>query len=544
VNLLRHPAWGRAQETYGEDPHHVGVMGAALARGAQRHVMACVKHFACNSIENARFRVDVSIEADVLHDVYLPHFRRVVDEGVAVVMSAYNSVNGSWCGENEELLTRVLRDQWRFDGFVISDWIYGLRDPVKSVHAGLDVEMPFRQQRAQTLPAALASGELRPAAVDRAVENVVRTVLRFDAAISDEPPDSALLVGPAHRALAREASRESMVLLKNEPVGNDLLLPIDPSKLRRVAVLGRLADVENSGDGGSSNVHPPSFVTPLAGLRAALSGVEWTDDPAHADFAVVVVGYTKEDEGEFTGDFDAALFALMPPAPGDDVWTELAAAYESKLGLAAGGDRRSLRLREDDERLIAAVAAAQPRTVVVMMGGSAIVVEPWIDAVPALLHIWYPGMEGGAALADVLLGRSDPGGRLPFAVPTDESHLPPFDPGAAHANYDGWHGQWRLARDGHSARHPFGFGLSYARIRLARATRESAGVAVDVVNDSDRAGSTVVFAFARDGAVKRLVGFQKVRVAAGTTVRVRIDAPADGALVVAQHAEDTSELVV
>ena len=136
VNLLRHPGWGRAQETYGEEPMLVGEMGHALASGAQQHVMACVKHFALNSMENARFRVDVRADERALHEVYLPHFRRIVDGGVASVMSAYNAVNGAFCGEHHELLTGVLRGEWGFDGFVTSDFIFGLRDPVGSVRAG------------------------------------------------------------------------------------------------------------------------------------------------------------------------------------------------------------------------------------------------------------------------------------------------------------------------------------------------------------------------------------------------------------------------
>ncbi|MEI8240214.1 MAG: glycoside hydrolase family 3 N-terminal domain-containing protein [Actinomycetota bacterium] len=158
INLLRHPAWGRAQETYGEDPFHVGEFGAALTRGLQRHVMACMKHFACNSMENARFSVDVQVDDTALHEVFLPHFRRVVDEGVASVMSAYNSVNGEWCGQSHQLLTDVLRDEWGFEGFVISDWILGLRDAGTSVNAGLDIEMPYRMVRQQHLPAAIAAG--------------------------------------------------------------------------------------------------------------------------------------------------------------------------------------------------------------------------------------------------------------------------------------------------------------------------------------------------------------------------------------------------
>ena len=169
VNLLRHPAWGRAQETYGEEPHHVGELGAALTRGVQRHVMATVKHFACNSMENARFRVDVTVDEGVLHEVYLPHFRRIVDEGVACVMSAYNAVNGEWCGQHPGLLTDVLRDEWGFEGFVISDWIFGLRDAGPSISAGLDVEMPAPMVRREGLDAALADGSVTDTDIDACV---------------------------------------------------------------------------------------------------------------------------------------------------------------------------------------------------------------------------------------------------------------------------------------------------------------------------------------------------------------------------------------
>ncbi len=142
INLLRHPGWGRAQETYGDDVTHVGEMGAALMRGLQKHVMACVKHFACNSIENTRFRLDVRVDPEVLDTVYLPHFERVVREGVASVMSAYNSVNGEWCSENHYLLTEVLKERWGFDGFVMSDFVFAIHDGPKAVNAGLDLEMP------------------------------------------------------------------------------------------------------------------------------------------------------------------------------------------------------------------------------------------------------------------------------------------------------------------------------------------------------------------------------------------------------------------
>jgi beta-glucosidase len=241
VNLLRHPAWGRAQETYGEEPALLGAMGAALARGAQRHVMACVKHYACNSMENARFQVDVRIDEATLHEVYLPHFRAVVAAGVAAVMSAYNSVNAQWCGQNRVLLTDILRDEWGFDGFVMSDFIWGLRDPVGSLAAGLDLEMPFAQQRAAALPAALAGGACSWADVDRAAGRILRSQLRYAAGLADPPPDRDVVACDAHRALARQVAARSMVLLRNEPVDGRAVLPLSANRLARLAVVGRLA---------------------------------------------------------------------------------------------------------------------------------------------------------------------------------------------------------------------------------------------------------------------------------------------------------------
>ena len=241
VNVLRHPAWGRAQETYGEDPVHVGELGAALTRGVQRHAMACVKHFACNSMENTRFSVDVTVDEAALHEVYLPHFRRIVDEGVASVMSAYNAVNGEWCGQSRMLLTDVLRDRWGFEGFVISDWIFGLRDAGPSVHAGLDVEMPYRMIRAFHLDEDLAAGLCTEDEIATAVERVVATLLRFHPVLSQPRPPIDVLACDEHRALAREAAAKAVVLLRNEPVDGVPVLPLDPASLGSVAVIGRLA---------------------------------------------------------------------------------------------------------------------------------------------------------------------------------------------------------------------------------------------------------------------------------------------------------------
>jgi beta-glucosidase len=545
VNLLRHPAWGRAQETYGEEPVLLGAMGAALARGAQRHVMACVKHYACNSMENARFTVDVQVDERTLHEVYLPHFREVVEAGAASVMSAYNSVNGQWCGQNQHLLTDILRDEWGFDGFVVSDFIWGLRDPVKSLAAGLDVEMPFAQQRVRALPEALADDTASWDDVDRSAVRILATQLRFSARLPDAVPGPDVVVCDEHVALAREAAARSMVLLRNERVDGRPLLPLPRTGLRRLAVLGRLAGVPNTGDHGSSDVRAPWVVTPLEGLRDALPGVEVTtpEEPdadsaaalaGQADVAVVVVGYTAEDEGEYVGSFDPELARLYPPADDPDALDELARTWDAGPQFV-GGDRDSLRLHPGDEALIRAVAAANPRTVVVLMAGAAVTMEAWRQEVPAILMAWYPGMAGGRALADVLLGEREPGGRLPCVLPRDEADLPPFDKDATTVTYDRWFGQRRLDRDGVAAAYPLGFGLSYTSLEIVDvdvAPRpDHLEVRATVANTGHRDGGHVVQVYATrppdDAGLRErfLTGFARVEVAAGARAPVRIEVP-------------------
>jgi beta-glucosidase len=480
VNLLRHPAWGRAQETYGEDPEHVGEMGAALVRGVQRHVMACVKHFALNSMEDARFQVDVRATDEVLDEVYLPQFERIVREGVAAVMSAYNAVNGQWCGQNHELLTTILRDRWGFDGFVLSDFIFGVRDSAASINAGLDLEMPFRMVHDRDLADAVARGEVSTETIDRSVARLLRTQLHFaktEAELEGYPLE--VVACKAHRDLAREVATRSIVLLRNEPVAEDPVLPLDSGSLRTVAVVGRLAAVPNTGDHGSSDVRPPYVVTPLDGLRVALEpiGVDVRYDDgsdrsraarvaADADAVIAVVGYTHDDEGENVGRTPAELVANFPPLP-----DELAPAVADALaggrgagergGIGQGGDRRSLTLRPEHEALIATLAAASDHVVVVLMCASAVLMERWRHTVPGIVILWYPGMEGGHALADILLGHEAPTGRLPFAIPTSAEHLPPFDAQATSIEYGALHGQRLLDELGVEAAYPFGFGLSY-----------------------------------------------------------------------------------
>ncbi len=336
-----------------------------------------------------------------------------------------------------------------------------------------------------------------------------------------------------------------MVLLRNEPVDGAPVLPLDAGALSRLAVVGRLADVENTGDHGSSDVRAPYVVTPLAGLREALPGVELrlagdatpgaaAAAAAGADAAVVVVGYTAQDEGEYVGSFDPPLAALYPPAPDDGALEELARVWDAGPQ-EVGGDRASLRLHPDDEATVLAVAAANPRTVVVVISGASVVIEAWRHDVPAILFAWYPGMEGGRALADVLLGRAEPGGRLPCVVPRSEADLPPFDRDATRVVYDRWHGQRRLDRDGVAAAYPLGFGLGYTTLTIGEVEVRGAdgGVTVDAVvtNTGVRDGGHVVQVYIHRPeaggrpAERFLAGFARVGCPAGERRPVRIDVP-------------------
>jgi beta-glucosidase len=551
INLPRHPAWGRVQETYGEDPILLGEFGAALTRAVQANAMAVAKHYALNSMENARFTVDVTADDAALHEVYLAHFRRVVDEGVLGIMTAYNSVNGEWAGQNEHLMEGVLRREWGFRGVTVSDFIWGLRDAATSLRAGLDVEEPFQQQRHEHLQADLVEGRASWDDVDRAARRILRTQIHHYASRVEAEPSADVVFSAEHRALAHEVATRSMVLLKNDAS----LLPLRRDAIGSIAVIGRLADVANTGDHGSSDVRSPEVVTPLQGLTDALPQAVVRhvseDSPAAAaaaakdsDVAVVIVGYSAMDEGEYVGNgvfADPVLLGLFPPvgdsAAGQKLLPALTASVDSDTNIvgseSAGGDRASLRLRPVDAEIIRAVAAANPRTVVAVVTAGAVITEEWRDDVPAVLLAWYSGAEGGRALADVLLGEVDAAGRLPFSIPASEEHLPAFDRDATAVTYDKWFGQRLLDRDGHRAAFPLGFGLSYTTFTLAdlevgEIKDEAFAASVTVTNTGARAGNHVVQLYGRpagagdDFPSRVLLGFAPVALAAGESARVTV----------------------
>lgn len=541
-NLLRHPAWGRAQETYGEDQFHLGVMGAALGTGIQAHnVIATVKHYALNSMENARFTVDVLIDERTLHEVYLPHFKYALDAGVASVMSAYNKMNGEYCGQHRELLTDILRGEWGFGGFVHSDWVMGLYKPY-GASAGLDIENPEPLVFGQKLIDAVEAGQVEPAVIDTACRRILTTLYRFSAAEDPLPDYPMTMVASAdHIAVALEAAEKSAVLL-----ANDGTLPFDPATVRSLAVLGKLAALDQTGDNGSSRVRPPYVVTALEGLtrelgsEAILTGDE--DDLAAAkaaataaDAVVIVVGNTAEDEGEFIpGDIalgQAGSEAAIPDA------VKQARKDRPARPKAIGGDRDTLNLRDDQIALIDVAVASGKPVVVVIVSGSAIMVEGWHDKVGAILQTFYAGMEGGTALANLLFGNVSPSGKLPFTVARDAADYPFFDKAATAIEYGYYHGYALMDRDQRSPRFAFGHGLSYAsfnyRALKVRVAGDAIEVRVAVRNDGMVDADEVVQCYvgvpgvAADRPAKLLKAFQRVPLAPGQTEIVDMVIPLD-----------------
>jgi beta-glucosidase len=495
-------------------------------------------------------------------------------------MSAYNRVNGSWCGEHAELLNSILKRRWGFKGFVVSDFIFGIHDGVAAVLAGQDLEMPFQMVFAGCLAEARAEGRLPQGRLDDAVLRLLQAQL----AVPAGSYPATLRSCPAHLALAREAATQSIVLLRNE-VPRHELQPVLPFRdLTSLALIGPLAALPNLGDRGSSDTRPSaeSVVTPLEGLRQADPQLRIDydngEDPqaaaalaARSQAAVVVVGLDWRLEGEHIhpGDIGPILELMPPPqwllqtlGPRTllPLWkpvAQLVARITSQAsarqgGDFAAGDRTDLRLPAEQVALIRHVAAANPLTVVVLMGGGAMLSQEWHDAVPGLLLLWYPGQEGGHALADVLLGRVSPSGRLPFSLPSSADQLPPFEPRARRIVYDLWHGYRRLGRDGQAAAFPFGYGLSYSQFEStelsatllpASNTSSDAGetssdnaepaisLAVSVANSGAMAAAEVLQIYLEPPglAVQRptrvLVGFARVPLAAGTCQRITLTIP-------------------
>ncbi|MBB6730571.1 glycoside hydrolase family 3 N-terminal domain-containing protein [Cohnella zeiphila] len=557
LDVVRDPRWGRTEECFGEDPHLIGEFAVAAVEGLQGErldgenaVAVTLKHFAgYGSSEGGRNAGPVHMGWRELLEVDLHPFRLAVEAGAASIMPAYNEIDGVPCTVNGELLDGVLRGKWGFDGMIITDCgaiemlasghdvaADGREAAIAALEAGIDMEMSgvmFGKHLAE----AAREGRLSEETLDRAVRRVLALKFKlglFERPYADPERAAAVIGSERHAELARRMAAEGIVLLKNEGGA----LPLDAAGCGRIAVIGPNADQGYNQLGDYTSPQPPGAVaTVLAGIRAKLAdepervlyapgcrirGDDREGFPAAlaaaeaADTVVMVVGGSSaRDFGEGTIDLKTGASKVT-----GDSWND--------MDCGEGIDRWSLGLSGVQLELIQEIRKLGKRLIVVCINGRPIV-EPWVDEqADAIVEAWYPGQEGGHAIADVLFGDVNPSGRLTVSVPKHVGQLPVY--------YNGKRSRGkRYLEDDSRPRYPFGYGLSYTEFEYSRLSVEpavlaaegTATVSVDVTNVGARSGSEVVQLYVSDAAslytrpLKELKGFRKLELAPGETRTVR-----------------------
>ncbi len=521
LNIKRHPAGGRCFEYLSEDPFLSGKLAAAMVRGIQSQgIGACLKHYAVNNQESHRLVVDAVVDERTLRELYLTGFEIAVAESDPwTVMCSYNLVNGVYASEHHELLQTVLRDEWGFDGLVMTDW-GAANDRVAGVKAGLDLEMPGnRGAFDDALMEALDSGALTDDELDACAARVVALLRR---ARRDRPAkDRATGADDPHHQLGRTAAAAGAVLLTN-----DGTLPIEPGLAKRIAVIGAFAEHPRYQGAGSSQVRPTHLDRVLDLIRsrvsdAAFDGVEITYAPGYEAETGASDPTLRTEALAAAADADLVVFCGGLPAPSE----------------SEGFDRTSLDLPTGQVTLIESLAAGSAPVVVVLSNGGAVHM-PWAGRVAAVLECWLGGQAGAGAIVDVLFGDAEPGGRLAESIPEHVAQLP------ADRNFPGLPRQvehrealavgyrFHDAEGGAPARFPFGHGLSYTSFVWSGITVEGSGtdvtVEVRVANNGPRSGSDVVQVYVRDRSSsvprpdKELKGFAKVHLDPGASEVVTI----------------------
>jgi beta-glucosidase len=533
MNTKRSPLCGRNFEYYSEDPYQSGAMAAAYVRGLQSQgVGACMKHFAANNQEFLRMHINAQIDERALREIYLAGFERVVKEGRPwAVMAAYNKLNGTFCTENKRLLTDILRDEWGFDGFVMSDWgAVSIRE--NALAAGLELEMPasggYGDRR---IVAAVQEGRLQEEALDAAVERLLRFIDRAIQAKRDVRVDKQ-----AQHDAAAKAAEECVVLLKNE--GGALPL----KKQGTIAVLGGMAQTPRYQGGGSSNVAVERVDIPLEELRKRAGGAR----------VLYAEGYVAEKN-------DIMFQLTAPECPSEypdeeRIAQAVEAAKQADCAVVFAGlpesyesesiDRRHLRIPDGQTRLIEVVAAVQPNTIVVLNNGSPVEM-PWLDQVSAVLESYVCGQGCGSAVARILFGEVNPSGKLAETFPKNLRDTPADYPALAPDRETTLYREGILVgyryfdAKGIEPLFPFGHGLSYtsfaySNLRLGSDSihdDETLDVTLDLTNTGKVAGAEVVqFYLAMPGTaifrpVMELKGFAKVFLQPGETKQVGVQLP-------------------
>lgn len=507
LNTKRNPLGGRSFEYYSEDPYLSGKMAAALIRGIQENgISACPKHFAANSQELLRMASDSVVDMRALRELYLTNFEIAVKEGhPKSIMSSYNRINGTYANDDAWLLTDVLRKEWGFDGFVVTDW-GGSNDHAQAVRAGGNLEMPGTGGDSdREIFAALEAGTLTEAEVDQRVDELLDVVLSTHAATADGPKEFDV---EAHHALARKAAAETAVLLKNE----EDILPLAPGT--RVAVLGDMALEPRYQGAGSSVVNPTKLDKPIDCLRAC--DLEITGQAQ---------GYRRDGKED-----QALLDSAVSAAKNADVVLLYLGLPE--ISESEGMDRQHMRLPANQEKLLYAVAEANPNLVVVLSGGSAVEL-PWVDQCKGLIHGYLSGQAGAGAMADLLTGAVNPSGKLAESFPIRYEDTPnhTYFPGrqrTAEYRESIYVGYRYYETVGKAVRFPFGFGLSYTTFAYSALKATQNEVSFTLTNTGKRAGAEIaqVYLSAVNSGIFRpareLKGFAKVSLEPGESRTVTI----------------------
>ena len=520
INIRRTPLAGRGYEYYAEDPVVSGDIAAALINGLQQEgVGASLKHFAANNSEYRRTEMDSVVEERALREIYLAGFQRAIAKSNPwTVMSSYNRLNGVQTSQDPFLLTQILREEWGYDGLVMSDW-YGIKDRPASLMAGNDLAMPETRRDKQTLLAAINNGEVPMTVVDRACE---RMLTLLDKVQRHRRPETQADF-PAHHLLAQQLAAESIVLLKNE----DNLLPLQPERSRRIAVVGKPAqEPVIQGSGCATTLpwlldRPLDEIFDLAGEDFSVSWAIGAPDDLRSDPQALAQARKVAQEADV-----AVIF--VSTAVGED---------------GENGDRHDLNILAVHEQLIREVAAVQPNVVVVLANSDAVVM-PWLPECKALLETFFAGQGMGRAVAEILFGKRNPCGKLTVTMPNTLQETPAWlhYPGEnlRHHYSEGLFVGYRYYDKRQlNPLFPFGFGLSYTRfsysnIRLSSshiAADETLTVSFDLTNCGDRAGKEIVQLYVRapaGGLIREeqaLKAFSKVSLAAGETRRVSLQLP-------------------
>jgi beta-glucosidase len=524
MNIMRTPLNGRNFEYEGEDPYLTSRMVVNYIRAVQAEdVASCAKHFAANDQEYERGTVNVEMDERTLREIYLRPFEAAVKEAnVRTVMSAYNKFRGQWCSENDYLLNKILKEEWGFKGLVMSDWggVHSTRGPVLG---GLDLEMGTevanygRFFMADAFRDGLRSGEFAQSLLDDKARRNLRQIIETKAIEGRAP---GFLNTKDHQAMARKIAEESFVLLKNE----NNALPLDANQVKSIAVIGENATALQAYGGGSARIKVFYEITPLEGILRKVG------DRANVSYAM---GYNEKEDAQLA---DQAVRAAKQA----DVVIYVGGLNHRRFYDAEGVDRKDMKLPYKQDELLSRVVEANPKTIVVMFGGAPFEMGAWLQKAPALLQVWYPGMEGGNALANVLFGDVNPSGRLACTFPKRLEDSP------AHAlgNYPGKDGvvhyeegllvgyRWFDTKNIEPL-FPFGFGLSYTRFDYSNfgVKQDKDGVMsveFQVKNVGSRDGGEVAELYVQDvkprlqRPVKELKGFRKVFLKAGESQTVSI----------------------